>query len=855
MVARTAGGVGCRQGSRSSADFGAMSAQMAKERGGIRLRSLFRSEDMLLLRLYLDRAAAHATIDAIGELGACQFNDLNESQSAFQRAYSNNVRRCDEMLRVTRYLADQSERVARLSLAPAPTVFASSLVAGFRLDDLDAHLQALERNLLELNANEEALAIRYNETCELQAVLDKCAFFFQKAPRAVPSRSTGQTSSAYDAKNPILKTVVSEFEALSESPSILVGDGTYTEESPLSPRLGLEDGNDPFHMEGKPPRNSFGKMGLLSFITGTISREKIHSFERLLFRATRGNCFARFADLAEPLMDPETDMLVHKSVFIVFFAGMAVKLKIAKICDSFSANRYTIPDDNRTQMNALDQCTSRLGELRSVIAVTAEQRRQTLLDVAQNLNAWRLKIKREMSVFHTLNLLNYDTSSRLFIAEAWCPVSMEGSVREALEYGRRGSNAQVSSVLEIRRPEPNVGPPPTHFETNKFTSVFQSIVESYGVAKYKEVNPAPYTIVTFPFLFAVMFGDIGHGLAMSIFALYLVMNEVRMQKSRRTMNEMMVACLDGRYLILLMGLFSIYTGIIYNEVFAIPIDVFGSRWRYTSSSTMACGIDNCDVPSAVLPPLNPYPVGFDPIWKSSKTGLVFFNSYKMKLSIVLGVCQMVMGICLSYSNATFFRKPLDTWFVFVPQLGFMLSIFGYLVLLIFVKWATDYNAPSCTSSPTCIAPDLKSVLIGMVMAPGSMPSHSEMFYGQNRLQVFLLVVALVCVPWMLFPKPFILRARHNQARGAYARLHDREEDARSSEDKPAGEPFNFGDVFVHQMIHTIEFVLGAVSNTASYLRLWALSLAHAVSDTLVLSVTECAEPTGLVAVLCLVYPF
>lgn len=51
-----------------------------------------------------------------------------------------------------------------------------------------------------------------------------------------------------------------------------------------------------------------------------------------------------------------------------------------------------------------------------------------------------------------------------------------------------------------------------------------------------DVSAAVYTIITFPFLFAVMFGDVGHGLLMTLAALWMVLEE-KDPKLRNNNNE------------------------------------------------------------------------------------------------------------------------------------------------------------------------------------------------------------------------------------------------------------------------------------------------------------------------------
>lgn len=87
----------------------------------------------------------------------------------------------------------------------------------------------------------------------------------------------------------------------------------------------------------------------LGFVAGVILRERLPAFERMLWRACRGNVFLRQAEIEDALEDPGTGDEVLKSVFVIFFQGEQLKGRVKKICEGFRATLYPCPDQVRAQ--------------------------------------------------------------------------------------------------------------------------------------------------------------------------------------------------------------------------------------------------------------------------------------------------------------------------------------------------------------------------------------------------------------------------------------------------------------------------------------------------------------------------
>nr|XP_056706932.1 V-type proton ATPase 116 kDa subunit a 3 isoform X2 [Euleptes europaea] len=751
--------------------------------------SMFRSEEICLAQLFLQSASAYACVSELGERGLVEFRDLNPHVSAFQRRFVGEVRRCEDMEKAFTYLAQQVQK-AGLTLRPPE----ESLPAPLPRDALQIQEQSetLVQELREVSRNRDALVDRLQQLREHAQVLQEGQHF------------TGQLVQLGSPTHP----------------------RTFSDRDPLL---------DPSMAQRLDLR--------INFVAGVINPLRVNSFERLLWRACRGYLVANFTEIPEPMEDPVTGERVTWVIFLISYWGEQIGQKIRKIAACFHCHMYPYPEEEAERLETLCRLRTQIEDLTLVLGQTEQFLGQVLEKVLLNLPAWRVRIQKMKAIYFILNQFSFNITDKCLIAEAWCPVRSLPAVQQAL---REGSHQAGSGVECFVHQVPCSENPPTLIHTNKFTAGFQNIVNAYGVASYQEVNPAPYTIITFPFLFAVMFGDVGHGLLMFLFALWMVLGENR-PGMKKVENEIWQMFFEGRYLILLMGAFSIYTGFIYNECFSKATTIFPSGWSVAamvnhsgwSSDYIAAHPVLALDPNITGVFRGPYPFGIDPIWSLAVNHLTFLNSFKMKMSVILGIVHMSFGVVLGIFNHIHFRQWYKLLLVFLPEIIFLLVLFGYLVVLIFYKWLV-FDASKSQSAPSILIH-----FIGMFLFSEN-EENKPLFHYQSTVQHVLVVIAVASVPVLLLGTPLYLRKQHQHGTSHSTHAPSSSEERQPllnatepsssvnvAEDdmkhaKPRGDSkIEFSDVFMHQTIHTIEYCLGCISNTASYLRLWALSLAHA----------------------------
>ena len=114
----------------------------------------------------------------------------------------------------------------------------------------------------------------------------------------------------------------------------------------------------------------------------------------------------------------------------------------------------------------------------------------------------------------------------------------------------------------------------------------------------------------------------------------------------------------------MMGCFSVYTGLIYNDIFAKSFNIFGSHFHvnmnFTASNSTPLKMED----SYMLDPKDPkvyssgepYPMGVDPVWLGASNSIQYLNGFKMKISLIFGVIHMTFGVFMRFSKEKSFNR-------------------------------------------------------------------------------------------------------------------------------------------------------------------------------------------------------
>lgn len=513
-------------------------------------------------------------------------------------------------------------------------------------------------------------------------------------------------------------------------------------------------------------RETLNQPNRLEAFYGLVPTSELAQIQKVLFRLTKGNIIFETVNLdnSKYFDEEEKDLAkVNKTLLFLLSPGGVDHImgtKIERLLFMSEFQKLEIPFEFRRQEMEL-HLEQEINDNEKVLRNT-DQEIKFLLgqfikeeDISRMsfYKTARLVVSREMTFAR--KLVYVEKRDVLYSLMFWLPKKNFTYTRfKVEEIETKDEKTLKPKLLQYRVDDLSqlkTKKPPTYFELNALTAPFQEIVDTYGVPRYKEVNPGLFTVISFPFFFGLMFGDVGHG------SIVLILGII-----------MLALCKDPKsplykmkYLVFLNGIFATYCGFIYSEWFANAFAFFPSCYD-VKSPTFAIKSKGCV-----------YPFGLDYIWYISENETSFLNSFKMKFSIIIGVVQMLFGTILRASNGIYFGKWEDVVFEAIPQFLFMLVTFGYMSVAIIIKWLTNWDGRESVS--------IIQVFINFMSVEQPLYGDGQL---QDTLQKIFLVICVICFFMMLCFKPcivFFRQKKENQSKSEKYRTRNNSEGSDSAD--------------------------------------------------------------------------
>lgn len=194
--------------------------------------------------------------------------------------------------------------------------------------------------------------------------------------------------------------------------------------------------------------------------------------------------------------------------------------------------------------------------------------KQELAELSKEYGTKLLLWKQQLENIRTIEQAKSRSArtSKTFVIEGWIPKGSMDDFDEAVNEGAKGycatSYAQPSTETEPHSHEIK-SPPPTRIKNPRIAYVYEKLVTGFGLPNYFEVDPTIFMIISFPVIFGLMFGDVGHGLILLMLSLLLV----AVNKKGVRAQELFEYMIKGSPLLVMCSIAAVFFGFLYGEAF------------------------------------------------------------------------------------------------------------------------------------------------------------------------------------------------------------------------------------------------------------------------------------------------